>query len=83
MAAVEPVAFAVQAVIDAAAPPIETPVGKFSTVVLRYAEEEDTGDTVLWCAGELGYLPVRIRANDEGKEVLVAKLTALTGSPAD
>lgn len=62
---------------------IETPVGKFSTVVLRYAEEEDTGDTVLWCAGELGYLPVRIRANDEGKEVLVAKLTALTGSPAD
>ena len=62
---------------------IKTSIGTFSTVVLRYSDEDGSSDTVLWCAEELGYLPVRIQANDEGKEVLVANLSVLNGSPAN
>jgi hypothetical protein len=62
---------------------IKTSVGTFSTIKLRYSDEDGTSDTVLWCAEELGYLPVRIQANDEGSEVLVANLSVLNGSPAD
>lgn len=62
---------------------IETSLGAFSTDILRYSKEDGSSDTILWCAEELGYLPVRIQANDEGSKVLVANLSVIKGSPVD
>jgi len=62
---------------------IKAPIGTFSTVVLRHSSEDGSSETILWCAEELGYLPVRIQANDDGSKVLVAHLSVINGSPAD
>jgi len=62
---------------------IKVPIGTFSTVVLRHSSEDGSEETILWCAEELGYLPVRIQSNDDGKKVLVANLSVFNGSPAD
>ncbi len=62
---------------------VKVPIGTFSTVVLRHSNEDGSRETILWCAEELGYLPVRIQSNDEGSKVLVAKLSAVKGSPVD
>jgi len=62
---------------------VKVPIGTFSTVVLRYSTEDNSSDTTLWCAEELGYLPVRIQANDDGKKVLSANLSVINGSPAN
>ena len=62
---------------------VKVPIGTFSTIKLRHRSEDGTEETILWCAEELGYLPVRIQANDDGSKVLVANLSVINGSPAD
>ena len=62
---------------------IKVPIGTFSTVVLRHTSEDGSSETILWCAKELGFLPVRIQANDDGSKVLVANLSVINGSPGD
>ena len=62
---------------------VRTPLGTFPTVKLRHVNEDGSSETLLWCAEEFGYLPVRIQANDDGSKVLVANLSAINGSPAD
>jgi len=62
---------------------IKVPVGTFSTVVLRHSSADGSQETILWCAKELGYLPVRIQSSDDGSKLLVANLSNITGSPAD
>jgi len=62
---------------------VKVPIGTFSTIVLRHMDAEGSSETLLWCAEELGYLPVRIQSNDDGKKVLVANLSAINGSPVE
>jgi hypothetical protein len=62
---------------------IKTPLGTYETVKLRHASEDGSSETILWCAEELGYLPVRIQSNDDGDKVLVANLSEVNGSTAD
>jgi len=62
---------------------ITVPVGTFATVVLRHANEDGSRETILWCAEELGYLPVRIQANDDGSSVLIANLSSVNGLPSN
>jgi len=62
---------------------IKVPIGTFSTVVLRHANEDGSSVTILWCAKELGYLPVRIQSNDDGSKLLVANLSIFNSSPAE
>lgn len=62
---------------------VKVPIGTFSTIVLRHVSEDGDSETILWCAEELGFLPVRIQSNDEGKKVLVANLSVVNGSPID
>ncbi len=40
--------------------PITTPFGKFNTVKIR------KGSTIIWCAPELGYLPVQLQKEENG-----------------
>lgn len=54
---------------------IETPLGKFETVKL---ERPGRRDTILWCAKELNYLPVRIMQEEDGKH-LTLKLKSVQG----
>ncbi len=58
---------------------IETPLGRFKTVKL---ERPGSRDTILWCAKELNYLPVRIMQEEDGRK-LVLKLKSIKGLPAD
>jgi len=62
---------------------ITVPFGTFSTVILRHANGDASQETLLWCARELGYLPIQFQSNDDGKKVLVAKLISITGSPPE
>jgi hypothetical protein len=57
-------------------------LGTFETVILRYSNADGSSSTRLWCAEELGYLPVRIEASDEGSKVLDARLSEIEGNPA-
>jgi len=59
---------------------IKTDLGTYTTVKLRHKSEDGSSESVLWCAEELGYLPVIIQGFDEGSKVLEAKLSKLTGS---
>jgi hypothetical protein len=61
---------------------VKTELGTFDTLVLRYSNEDGSSDTRLWCAEELGYLPVRIEARDEGSKVMDARLISIEGDPA-
>lgn len=56
---------------------IRTPLGKFETVRLRYIKGSRT--TTMWCAEELGYLPVRIEQRKNDDSPVVAVLSSLTG----
>lgn len=60
---------------------IELDIGTFETEVLRYWEVNGEAETLIWCADELGYLPVRIEARDEGNKVLEARLSEIQGNP--
>jgi hypothetical protein len=59
---------------------VKVPIGTFSTVVLRHSSKDGSSETLLWCAEELDYLPVRIQSSDDGSKVLVANLSTITGS---
>ena len=61
---------------------IESDLGTFDTVVLRYSNADGSSSTRLWCAEEFGYLPVRIEASDEGSKVMDARLSVIEGNPA-
>jgi len=57
---------------------IKVPAGTFSTIILHHKSSDGDSETFLWCAEELGFLPVRIQSKDEGKTVLNARLKTFT-----
>jgi len=56
---------------------IKTPLGKFETLRLRYIKGKR--QTTMWCATELGYLPVRIEQRKNDDTPVVATLTSAKG----
>ena len=60
---------------------IRTPLGKFDTVRLRHTK--GSRQTTLWCAKELGYLPVRIEQRKNDDSPVVAVLSSVKGINPD
>jgi len=54
---------------------VDTPVGDFKTVEVRYGRDDDSKSWSLHCAPELSYLPVMIVFRDDGKIKSRAVLT--------
>lgn len=63
---------------------LDTLVGKLRTV--RISSKRDTPDgerdTIFWFAPELGYLPVQVTREDEGKETLRMSIVEVKGNAA-
>jgi hypothetical protein len=54
---------------------IDTPAGRFDVVGIEHQKEGSSRITTLWCAAELGYLPVVIERHRKGKLLFRAMLT--------
>jgi hypothetical protein len=61
--------------IDLGNETIKTPLGTFDTVKLKYTGKRET---LLWCAKELAYLPVRMTQDDKGIS-LTMKIKSVSG----
>jgi hypothetical protein len=61
---------------------VKIPLGTYETVILQHTSPDGSAVGKLWCARELGYLPVLMEARDDGSKVFHAKLVELTGLPA-
>ena len=55
---------------------VEVPYGKFEATGIQHARENSSRTTTLWCAKELGYLPVIIEQHRDGKLRVRAVLTS-------
>ena len=58
---------------------IETALGMFDTVVVRREREGGQRQTTLWCAGELGFLPVRIVHVERDGKSMTLRIESLDG----
>jgi hypothetical protein len=54
---------------------VKVPYGKFTTVGIQHSKKDSSRITTLWCAEELGYLPVIIEQHRDGKLRIRAVLT--------
>ena len=54
---------------------VQTPAGKFDTVEVRYASADKEKSWSLYCAYDLGYLPVLIEFREDGKTKSRAELS--------
>jgi hypothetical protein len=54
---------------------VKTPYGKFEATGIQHNKENSSRITTLWCARELGYLPVVIEQHRDGKLRVRAVLT--------
>jgi len=59
---------------------IKTPFGKFEAVGIQHQAQDSTRVSTLWCAPELGYLPVLMEQHRNGKRRVRAVLTNYTVS---
>jgi hypothetical protein len=57
---------------------VEVPAGEFDVIGIRHQAEGSKRATTLWCAAELGYLPVVIEQHRKGKLRVRATLTDYT-----
>ncbi len=60
---------------------IQTKAGKFTVIGIRHQKEGSSRITTLWCAKDLGYLPVVIEQHRKGKLKFRATLEAYTPDP--
>ena len=58
---------------------IETPIGGFDTVKLARRKPGEKGNTVLWCARDLHYLPIKVESTDDDGSVTTAMISQLKG----
>ena len=58
---------------------IRTALGTFDTTVIRRERSDSKRETTLWCADELGFLPVRIVHVERDGTVLTARIDSLGG----
>jgi Protein of unknown function (DUF3108) len=61
---------------------VRVPAGTFNTVGIQHETEKSKRTTTLWCAEELGYLPVMIEQFRKGKLTGRAELARYTPEPA-
>ncbi len=54
---------------------IDVPYGEFDVVMLQHQAQGSSRVMTLWCAPELGYLPVRIEQHRKGKRIVLAEMT--------
>jgi Protein of unknown function (DUF3108) len=60
---------------------IEVPAGTFDAIGMQHETENSKRTTTLWCAKELGYLPVMIEQFHKGKLSGRAELSKYTANP--
>lgn len=65
-------------VSDAGRKTVKTRAGEFEVVGIRHQKEGSSRVTTLWCAPELGYLPVIMEQHRKGKLNFRATLTSYT-----
>jgi len=58
---------------------IETPIGGFNTVKLVRHKPGKKENTVLWCARDLHYLPIKIENTDDDGSITTAMISQLKG----
>lgn len=58
---------------------IETPLGKFNTIKLELHKENSTLKTMIWCAYDLEFLPVKVINNEKDGRISTAIIDALNG----
>jgi hypothetical protein len=60
---------------------VEVPAGRFEVIGIRHQAEGSKRATTLWCAAELGYLPVIIEQHRKGELRVRATLTDYVPAP--
>ena len=60
---------------------LELPAGTFATVKVSKLREDDSRETLIWCAPALHYLPVRIRRRDKDDSEYQSDLESYTTTP--
>ena len=58
---------------------IETALGTFDTTVIRRERENSKRQTTLWCAGELGFVPVKIVHVERDGKSMTLHIESLSG----
>ena len=58
---------------------IETALGTFDTTVVRRERENGKRQTTLWCAAELGFLPVKIVHVERDGKSMTLHIESLSG----
>ena len=58
---------------------IETALGTFDTTVIRRERESGKRQTTFWCAGELGFLPVKIVHVERDGQSMTLQIESLSG----
>jgi hypothetical protein len=61
---------------------ITTPTGTYPTISVQRQKSGSERKTTLWCAPELGFLPVRVDYREKDGKVTTALLNSVTVSPA-
>jgi hypothetical protein len=61
---------------------VKVPFGEFTAVGIQHNKKDSSRITTLWCAEELGYLPVIIEQHRDGKLRIRAVLTSYERKPA-
>lgn len=62
---------------------VKVPFGKFQAIGIQHNKENSSRVTTLWCAAELGYLPVMIEQHRNGDLRVRAVLTRYEEQPAE
>ena len=58
---------------------LQTPIGEFSTLKLSRHKPNSRRKTVIWCARELGYMPVKVENIENNGRETMAVIEALSG----
>jgi hypothetical protein len=61
---------------------VATPIGNFATVKMERHKTGTTQKTVIWCARELGFLPVKVENTEDNGRVTMAVIETLDGIAA-
>ena len=58
---------------------LETPIGRLNTVKIIRQKPGEKENLILWCAGELHFLPVKVETTDDEGSITTAMITTLSG----
>ena len=58
---------------------LETPIGKLNTIKIIRQKPGKKGNLILWCAGKLHFLPVKVETTDDEGSITRAMITTLSG----